>query len=72
MINNAERTILVLDDDLLFCNLLEMEFERDGFDLLACNSPTDALRLLQKDSGMRFDMIRPLHMNYRTRTIKIV
>mgnify|MGYP001613842145 CR=1 FL=1 len=57
MISNAEKTILMLDDDLTFCSLIEMEFERDGFELVCCHTGPDALKLVRKNSYLRFDMM---------------
>jgi two-component system, NtrC family, sensor kinase len=46
--NNKKRNVLIVDDDVIICNLLEKELLRNYFNTQSANNGTDALKILEK------------------------
>ena len=52
--------VLLVDDDAAVCNMLQQALERDGFEVVAANSVSDALKLIVTE---KFDvLLSDLHM----------
>lgn len=60
--NNQKLKVLIVEDDLMLCDMYQMKFESEGFDVWKGNNGVEGLALLEKNGApdiLLLDIIMP-------------
>lgn len=58
----AQKKVLLVDDDNFLLNMYSLKFSKNGFEVIACNGPFEALEKLKnglKPDAMVLDVVMP-------------